>query len=244
MRTQIIVATAILSLVAATRAVAAPIYTTTDLGAGYQLQAGAGGQVYGVTGAGGAVYAFDKSPVTSIDVQTVLPDGTFHFLTLQNGTHQVGYNDGYSYPAGLILYPTFMSINSGWFLTPYRNISSPVSDINGQGQVVGTSQYLLGQSSTYAAFSDPNGRTHSFDDSAMNDLNNYIATIPGVSLTSAVKIDDLGRIIAIGSNGDDYLLTPTAIGPASPVPEPSAAMLLGLVGTLLGLRSIRQRWWS
>ena len=64
-------------------------------------------------------------------------------------------------------------------------------------------------------------------------------TIPNVYLTSAVAIDDLGRIATIGSNGDAYLLTPTALGAPVTVPEPSTAMLLGMAFALLGLRSLR-----
>jgi PEP-CTERM motif len=62
-----------------------------------------------------------------------------------------------------------------------------------------------------------------------------------VGLTSAFKIDDLGRILAQGSDGHDYLLTPTALGSPETVPEPSSVMVFGVVGSLLGLRSIRRR---
>ncbi len=246
MRTRIFFTAVALSLLSAVSTQAAPIYTTTDLGAGYQLQAGAGGQVYAVAGANGAGYAFDKSPVTSIDVQSYLDDGSPQFLTLQNGTHQVGYNYGYSPVLGSFLYPTGEGFSGGWFIQPGDHPPSPVSDINSQGQVVGTSRYLEG--GYYAAFSDVNGRSHNFsaDASVVDNLNNYIATIPGITLTSALKIDDLGRIIAGGSNGDDYLLTPVALGAASPVPEPSTALMLGLFGSLVVLRSIyrNRRGWS
>jgi hypothetical protein len=60
----------------------APLYSVTDLGQGYTLESNAGGQVYSVAGAGGAVYAFDKSPVTSFNVQTQFPDGTVQHLTM------------------------------------------------------------------------------------------------------------------------------------------------------------------
>jgi hypothetical protein len=116
-------------------------------------------------------------------------------------------------------------------------------DVNSQGQYVGTSLYY-GKAGTYAAFSGLDGRSHDFSDTAQvaDNLNSYIATIPGVTLTSALKIDDLGRILAQGSDGHDYLLTPTALGSPSTVPEPSTALMLGLVGTLLGLRTIRRKW--
>ena len=95
---------------------------------------------------------------------------------------------------------------------------------------------------SYAAFSDVNGQSHGFDAPVVDNLNTYIAPIPGVTLTSAVKIDDLGRILTRGSDGHDYLLTPDALGPAATVPEPTTLMMLGLVGTTIAFRSIRRRW--
>ncbi len=235
-------ATLLLCLLA--KAEAAPLYTTTDLGAGYQLRVDGGGQVHGVAGANGAVYAFDKASVTSINLSSYLPDGSIHYVTLQEGSRQASYNNTYAPQVGPILYPAFMSLNSGWFIQPNFNFSTPpVSDINGQGQVIGISQYSIGQTRTYAGFSDVNGQNNAFSGNAsiVDNLNEYIATIPGVSLTSAVKIDDLGRIIAVGSDGHDYLLTPVALGAASPVPEPTTVVTLGLLASLLGFRSIRRR---
>ena len=84
----------ILGLLAATEVEAGILYSTTDLGHGYQLQSGAGGQDYGVTGSNGVTYAFDKSPVTSLNVQTQFPNGTEQHLTMQIGSYQVGYNLG------------------------------------------------------------------------------------------------------------------------------------------------------
>jgi PEP-CTERM motif len=88
------------------------------------------------------------------------------------------------------------------------------------------SQYSTGQVNTYTAFSGPNIQNQGGNALVVDNLNNYIATIPGVALTSAVKIDDLGRIIAVGSNGDDYLLTPLALGSPTPTPEPTTLALL------------------
>ncbi len=241
-------ATLLLCLLA--KAEAAPLYTTTDLGAGYQLRADGGGQVHGVAGANGAVYAFDKSPVSSINERTDTPSqhaDSYHVYTMQSGLYKAGYeyDHGPSLPGNF--HPTFENSTSGWFTFPgfVPNTSpnpSPVSDINRQGQVVGTGLLFNGFNgyNFYAAFSEvnlqPHGAANSFDDN----LNDYIAPIPGVTLTSAVKVDDLGRIIATGSNGDNFLLTPVALGSVSPVPEPSTAMLLGLAGSILGLRALRR----
>jgi len=106
-------------------------------------------------------------------------------------------------------------------------------------EFVGQSIYLQ-KPGSIAAFSDVNGFTHPTDAALGDNLNNYIATIPGVSLTSAVKIDDLGRIIAVGSDNHEYLLTPVALSSASPVPEPTAAMMLGMAGIVLGFRALRR----
>jgi hypothetical protein len=160
MKIPLISATILLGLMATPRAASASIlYSTTDLGTGYQLQTNGSGQVYGVNGSLGVDYAFDKSPVTSINLRTDNLDGSIQFLTMQNGNHQAGYINNQVYSAGLILYPTLVGANSGWFIQ--SNVlfnGSPVSDINNQGQVVGISQYSVGQVRSYAAFSDPNGQ--------------------------------------------------------------------------------------
>jgi PEP-CTERM motif len=212
------------------------LYSATDLGAGYTLESNSGGQDYGVANSDGSVvYAFDKSPVTTIDDRI---DGGAHAysyteFTMQNGQYRAGYN--FDYGGGLtfgIYYPTFEAWSNGWYLPQG---SSPVSDINSHGQVVGMSQ-IYGTSEYYAAFSDVNGQSHGFGAETVDNLNNYIQTIPGVTLTSAVKIDDLGRIIAVGSNGDDYLLTPLALGPPATAPEPTALALLAVGSAGLAIR--------
>jgi hypothetical protein len=214
----------------------APLYTTTDLGTGYNLLPGAGGSVDGVTGVYSGIaphvaYAFDKSPVTPIDIR--IPGGShadsFTQYTLANGPFQVGYRYDYggALPFGMNV-PTFEPTLNGWGL----GAGSPVSDLNVHGQVVGTSltpaSLGLPVGTTYAAFSDPNGQSHGFGASVVDNLNNYIQTIPGVTLTSALLIDDVGRIIAQGSDGHDYLLTPLTSGDPTPTPEPTTLALLAV----------------
>ena len=242
-----IVAATFMGILAATRAEAAALYSTTDLGASYTLETTTGGYavnpyspLYGVANSDGSVvYAFDKSPVTPINLRTDYQiHDAYMLLTLQNGPHQVGYlSDNYS-QSGVLSSPA----PNGFFdWSMPTGGTSPVSDINSHGQFVGTSIY---GSATIAAFSDPNGFSHELTGkgSAITDnLNDYIATIPGVSLTSAFAIDDLGRILAFGSNGDTYLLTPTALGGPETVPEPTAAVIFCVVGSVLGFRSIRRR---
>ncbi len=221
----------------------APLFSTTDLGSSYQLKTDSAGHVYGVANAdGSAVYAFDKSPVTAINLNTntpsQLPDSAYVY-TMQNqdGSHRVGYVTSNSTALGDYLRPTLEPVGSGWYTRPGQ---SPVNDINVPGQAVGTSLNPSG-TGNYAAFSDVTGLPHGVNASVTDNLNNYVATMPGVTLTSAVKVDDLGRILAIGSNGHDYLVNKEALGSPSPVPEPTTTMMIVLVGSLLGVRAIRRR---
>ena len=224
---------------AASASAIATLYNTTDLGAGYQLQTDSSGYTSAVTGADGSVYAFGKSPVTSINLRTdFYIHDAYQLLTMQNGSHQTGYI--YDFPSGTgiswILHPSFENIFNGWQTSVGQ---SPVLDINSNGQVVGTSLNLVVGSTgppVYAAFSDVNGQSHGFAAQTVDNLNNYIIPIPGVNLTSAVKIDDLGRIIAVGSNGDNYLLTPVALGPPSPTPEPTTLAVLAVASAGFAIR--------
>ena len=92
-------------------------------------------------------------------------------------------------------------------------ISSVAYSINNRGLVVGSS-------------STTDGQLHAFlwDGSKMTDLNSRVSLGDGVYLTDAKDVNDLGQIIALGSNGHSYFLTS--------VPEPGtwALMTLGLVG--------------
>jgi hypothetical protein len=163
-------------------------------------------------------------------------------LTLQNGSYKVGYIYGDILFDGKWKWPTFEGATFGWATRDFPGLHSPVSDINTLGQVVGTS--LLGNvtTDTFAAFSAPGLQNHGGDAALVDNLNNYIKSIPGVSLTSAVLIDDQGRILAKGSDSHEYLLSPTALGPAATVPEPPAWMMLILASGLFGVRSVRRGW--
>ena len=235
----------LLSLFSVSRAEAGAIYSTTDLGTSDQLEANANGQVYGVANStGSVVYAFDKAPVTAIDVGPInIGNAQYQYLTLEIGTHQVGYINAISPVLGVFLYPTGQGYSSGWFISAGGfSGNSPLLDVNSQGQYVGISQFY-GKAGTYAAFSTLDGYSHDYTDTTQvaNNLNSYIVTIPGVSLTSAFKIDDLGRILAEGSDGHNYLLTPTSLGSPSTVPEPSTVIMLGMASGLFALRSISRK---
>jgi probable HAF family extracellular repeat protein len=132
--------------------------------------------------------------------------------------------------------------------------SSWAYGINHAGHIVGTSQTgattsnQYGVSPVYHAFLYENGK--------MMDLNNFIASSSGWTITSARAINNLGQILAggIGPNGhiDDILLTPSNL-PAPPapvyppeevvgvVPEPTTLAMYAVVVTALGARRALRR---
>lgn len=97
--------------------------------------------------------------------------------------------------------------------------------INNAGQVVGSSDRcpcVLGSLlSPHAFVTGANG-------TEMTDLNSLVTLDSGIDLTDATGINDMGQIIANGSNAHAYLLT---AAPAA-VPVPAAAWLFssGLIG--------------
>jgi hypothetical protein len=242
-----------LLLYSSTNARATALYNVTDLGENAQLQTESNGHLSGITVDGGDVtYAFQKSPVTLLNEWSPLSNhnSAYRLITMENNGHRVGYERDYSSATGDINYPTFSSFSRGW----YTRSGSPVLDLNMLGQAVGTSEGILFPSdsplhgvSTFAGFSDVNGQAHisvgpnySGGASRIDNLNFYIDPIPNVYLTSAIKIDDLGRILTVGSDSHNYLLTPVELGTAATVPEPTTLMLLGLVGSCLGIRRLRR----
>ena len=90
-----------------------------------------------------------------------------------------------------------------------------VNALNNASQVVGWSQVASG---AQHAFLYSNG--------TMQDLNLLIPPISGITLITAVGIDDSGRIAAYGTDSsgrtEEFLLTPAA------VPEPSSLAILDL----------------
>ncbi len=233
---------------------AASMFNVTNLGGNYTLQQDASGTVQSVTSGDGArTYAFVKSPVTDID-QYVKENGghlgDYSVNLLRNGADVTGvvFSERGSLPQ-----PTFAPLNagllSGWYTygsrTPPTGIdgSLPVADINARGEFVGKSLwYPNADNRTYAALTDPTGNLYGWNVPVSDNLNNYIASGLGINLTAAIKVDDLGQIIAQGTlNGapGDFLLTP---GEApTPAPEPSALALLAIGATALGVRSARRR---
>lgn len=96
--------------------------------------------------------------------------------------------------------------------------------INETGQVVGYSLNAAGQTEAFVTGS--NGQD-------MRDLNSLVALSSGTFLQQAVAINNLGQIVANGSDGQIYLLTP--------VPEANTGAMLGLgLGLLAAMRRKRQ----
>lgn len=82
--------------------------------------------------------------------------------------------------------------------------------INASGQVVGESNIAGGALDAFM-----------YSDGEMLDLNSLIDPNLDITLSQAVGINDLGQIVADGTNGAAYLLTPVSS------PEPSTLAMLG-----------------
>lgn len=235
LRPHLSLALALLTLLCGFRAQAGVIYSTTDLGTGYQLQSDGNRYVSVANGANNVQYLFDKSPNQLL--QEYIPggshEGDFTMYTISNDSGEVGYKQwSHGSIEGTILFPTF----SPWYGAWFTKSSYPVADMNIHGQVVGRSD-VFG-----AAFSDINHTLHGDPlDREADDLNHYINPIPDATLTSALWIDDLGQIVAQSSDDHYYLLRPLELGPPQTVPEPTTLTILACVGAMLGIRSLRRK---
>jgi hypothetical protein len=214
------------------------------------------GYTTGVTGSNGQTYAFDKYPVTYSTPPALYPsyqDPGGDVVTYQAAinkyallTYEVYHHNGYdgdqlsgglSNP-GSSLKPILSNywIPYSWQL-PTISLFKPVNDFNIQGQVVG------------AGFPIPTWYSGPLSDSlffAMSSeygkLDDHIAAGLGLHLFNALYVDDFGRIIAEGSRDGsigDYLLTPSNLPAATPTPEPSTLVLLGLGLVAVGIHQRR-----
>ncbi|WP_435011415.1 PEP-CTERM sorting domain-containing protein [Tundrisphaera lichenicola] len=213
----------------------ASMFSVTNLGYGFTFQQDPSGVIHSVTSSDGSrSYTFEKSPATEIHEGDFTNSDSYHWhyntvYLLQNGAYKTGYSED--------IRSTSKVPSDYYILGDWSNIGgSPVLDINSHGEIVGQSSDSR-YHPDFAAFSDPTG--HSHIDSGLfgqNNLNDYVASDLGVVLTSAVKVDDFGRIIAVGTlNGvyQDFLLTPDGVASiAIPTPEPSllTMMTIALVG--------------
>lgn len=107
--------------------------------------------------------------------------------TASGATHAFSYSNGVMTDLGT--------------LTGLTN--SEANGINNSGEIVGYASDATG--ATSLAFVDLNG--------TLTDLNTVLSQPIGTTLTNAVALNDSGQIVALGSNGHTYLLSPTSIPP-------------------------------
>lgn len=216
-----------LSLIA--QAKADPLYSATDLGAGYTLQTNPDGSAYGVTNAVGTItYAFDKAPVQVTSTFSNYDPWTHMTYDPNLSTFfKINGYEAYNYEVSR---NDIVTTSIGWLGS---NDFNPILDMNSSGQIVGALGSDGDGQPQSARFSEPGMKNH--PDSGIggeyysDELNHYVAPIPGSPyLISAFKIDDLGRILAEGDNGHDYLLTPVALGDPATVPEPTSLMVFAV----------------
>lgn len=229
MRPYFALATLFFGLIGSPCADASPLYyTVTDLGlapsqftgvhgdwVSATLTQDANGDVNGVTNAAGTVtYAFQKSTVV-VTVSPRVENWTFGgpqstYVTTfqtQGGTYSIGTS------------------NDWW--GDYRTVTGVfygnVTDVNIHGQMVGGTSGggALGVMGIPVVTGMVGLLT---EDSYQNPTSNPYFYFTG----RGPLIDDLGRILAQGSDGHEYLLTPTSLGAPQTVPEPSTLLIFGL----------------
>ena len=99
-------------------------------------------------------------------------------------------------------------------------LDTSANGINDSGQIVGNSD----------------GRAFYYSGGAMVDINSALESPISAVLVNATSINTVGQIVATGSDGHSYVLTPVAV-----VPEPSALGLFSLGLFTLGICALRIR---
>lgn len=230
MRHRFVTPVAILLILAGSSARANPLFhsdpqfSVTDLGTSYSFQYGPDGTTMQgvINGAGDETYAYNKTPV--VMSTHAGPSGSRSTIYSYTAGPYTASNQKYSNN-------TVVNSSVGWTNT---NGQFPINDINIKGQVVGSlagsARITLPDLQHHVIPSLPNDGMYGAD---MLDI--YIHPVSGLSwLTSAIGIDDTGRILARGDNNHFYLLSPT------PVPEPSSLMMFAIVGAGYGVLSVRR----
>lgn len=120
--------------------------------------------------------------------------------------------------------------------------SGAANSINVTGMIVGISTITyIGQDSLegpHSIINNPLNYAWIYSNGTRTDLNSLV-NLNGVKLVTANDINDLGQIVAVGSNGRSYLLTPTATGTGT-VPDAGSSSVMMFLA-LSGLAAVR-RW--
>ncbi len=231
MRPSLAFAALFLGLIASPRADADPLltYTLTDLGTSDTLVKDTKGDITGVSNAAGTVtYALDKSPVV-VTVGPQLPS---------NRDDQIGYSytTTFQTQGGTYSATTYWEHDptSSQGITQTFPFYGTVSDVNIHGQMVGSTE----GGAPLGVFGIP----VAYGPEGLLTLSSYVnpTSDPTFYLRGAgAIIDDLGRILTDGSNGHEYLLTPSSLGAPQTVPEPSTLLIFGLGAAALMYRAHR-----
>jgi hypothetical protein len=224
------------------------------------------GQGYVMAADGSTAYAFQRSSVDHDNVPNLnayLPpvfQSDYQGSTLINNLsiNSQGWAIGRGPPSESIQGWSFIyKPQSGWdFVVPGGAFLGLLTDINASNTVAGsfvkiyftqsgekvytTDPMMVGvnyQNEYHAAILDPTSNK-------WLDLNSQLPSGSGWFLTQALKIDDLGQIVGVGTlNGveHEFLLTPG--GPPAPVnvPEPGPLVFSALVAVRLFLKKRRGR---
>jgi len=153
---------------------------------------------YFITPGGSPDYAFSYNNGTYTNLGTLPGGGASSANAINNTGNIVGYgstsngnNHAFSYNNGTM---TDLGTLPGWS-------NSVATGINNAGTIVG---YVSTNSSLGA---NTNNHAFIYGNGSMSDLNSDLLHGIGTTLTGAAAVNDLGQIVAEGSNGHAYLLT-------------------------------------
>ncbi|MCX5891288.1 MAG: HAF repeat-containing protein [Deltaproteobacteria bacterium] len=154
-----------------------------------------------VVGGSGHAYLYSGAPPLQ-DLGTLNP-GVPAIASWANAVNAIGQVVGTSYTT-VFIYHAFLwsgGVMQDLGTLPGSGSASEAYGIDTAGQVVGWSDT--------ATSGDPIPHAFLYSDGVMHDLNNLVQNLPaGDVLAAAYGINDRGQIIAQGSHGHSYLLTP------------------------------------